>query len=612
MTDTPRDARPAPTRLRAVDRALYALFARHADGSRHAADRDRYRGLVAEVSFDVFLARVYGLSWVVAGVVTVVCLPVVAAAAPTGLSGVPLPDGWPAVAGVTVAAAGSKRLTVVAAGRYLRAKARARRRRIRRSLPGVARYLDALSSGSDGPRAMLRRVAESDAYGETGRSVRRALNTAELTGSLRRGLGRVARDTPSREALSPFLLKFREHATQGDDALSNYLRLESRVLGRRRERTSERNADLMELLAELFVVTLVLPALLVVVLTVVSVLAPSLSEPVVTPVGLVTRRTLVTAGAAGFVVCVGAAAAGAVERLRPTDAQVTHELPAGLPAVVRTATINPASAAVVWIAPSLAAAGAAWPVLPPVDAVLTWYVGFTVPVGVVGLRRARLDDAKDREIKDFVHAVSGHVGLGRPLPEAVERVAREVDLGPLAPDVDDLAFNLVHGSRREADLRTAALDRFVDRVGTPLAARSVGLVTGALDAGSDSEAVFETLQTEVSRLYHEKRALRSSMLVYVVVGWTTALLVVGIVLAVTTQVLDSFTQLSAVSDAGGVTLDPDAVDPARARRRFYLVTQATVVASGWFAGAADRGPFAALLHSGLLVGVTAVAFEVVA
>lgn len=612
MTDTPRDARPAPTRLRGVDRALYALFARHADGSRHAADRDRYRGLVAEVSFDVFLARVYGLSWVVAWLVTAACLPVAAAVAPPTVAGVPLPDGWPAVAGVTAAGAGSKRLTVVAAGRYLRARASARRSRIRRSLPGVARYLDALSSGSDGPRAMLRRVAESDAYGETGRSIRRALNTAELTGSLRRGLGRVARDTPSREVLSPFLLKFREHASQGDDALSNYLRLESRVLGRRRERTSERNADLMELLAELFVVTLVLPALLVVVLTVVSVLAPSLSEPVATPVGRVTRRTLVTVAAAGFVVCVGAAAAAAVERLRPTDTRVGYGLPDTPRQALATAATDPASAAVVWVLPSLALGVAVWSVLPPVDGVLAWYVTFAVPVGAVGLRRARLDDAKDREIKDFVHAVSGHVGLGRPLPEAVERVAREVDLGPLAPDVDDLAFNLVHGSRRETDLRTAALNRFVDRVGTPLAARSVGLVTGALDAGSDSEAVFETLQTEVSRLYHERRALRSSLLVYVVVGWTTALLVVGIVLVVTTQVLDGFTQLSAVSDAGGVTLDPDAVDPARARRRFYLVTQATVVASGWFAGAADRGPFAALLHSGLLVGVTAVAFEVVA
>jgi len=618
MTDTD----PAPPRLSTVDRALYALFARHADSDRHATARKRYRGLRLRVSFDVYLARAYGLSWVVAAVIAFLLAPVVAVlptpSLPTGLFP-PVLQSWSVSAGdwlapavVAATAATGKRLTLVAAGTYLRTRAATRRGRIARSLPGAVRFLHALSSGSDGPQGMLRRVADRGAYGETGRSIETALDTAALTGSLRQGLDRVARDTPSRELLAPFLLKFREHATQGDDALANYLRLESRVLGRRRERAGQRNADLMELLAELFVVVLVLPALLVVVLVVVSVLAPSLSAPVSTPVGPVTRRALVTYGAAGFVVCVGAGAAVAVDSLRPTDQQSSDGLPS-LAAVPTTVVSNPASAAVVWFPACLGAV--AWALhagVDPADTLVAGYVAFAVPVGLVGRRRARLDDAKDREIKDFVHAVSGHVGLGRPLPGAVERVARDVDLGPLDADVDDLAFNLAHGGRQDTDLRAAALDRFVERVGTPLAARSVGLVAGALDAGSDSSAVFETLQTEVGRLYHEKRALRSNMLVYVVVGWTTALLVVGIVLAVTTQVIDSFTQLSTVADTGGVAIDPEAVDPTRTRSRFYLVTQATVLASGWFAGAADRGAAAALLHSGLLAGLTAVAFEVVA
>ena len=616
------DPDTAPTRLSPVDRALYALFARHADSDRHTAARKRYRGLRLQVSFDVYLARAYGLSWAVAVVVACLLAPVVAvlptptlptSVLPSALQSPPVSSGrWLAPAAVAAAAATGKRLTLVAAGTYLRARAATRRAQIARSLPGAVRFLHALSSGSDGPQEMLRRVADRGAYGETGRSIETALDTAALTGSLREGLDRVARDTPSRELLAPFLLKFREHATQGDDALANYLRLESRVLARRRERAGQRNADLMELLAELFVVVLVLPALLVVVLVVVSVLAPSLSAPVSTPVGPVTRRALVTYGAAGFVVCVGAGAAVAVETLRPTDRQSNDGLPP-LVAVPATAVSNPASAAVVWLPVCLGAVGGALHAgIDPADTLVAGYVAFAVPVGLVGRRRARLDDAKDREIKDFVHAVSGHVGLGRPLPGAVERVARDVDLGPLDPDVDDLAFNLAHGGRRDADLRAAALDRFVERVGTPLAARSVGLVAGALDAGSDSNAVFETLQTEVGRLYHEKRALRSNMLVYVVVGWTTALLVVGIVLAVTTQVIDSFTQLSTVADAGGVAIDPEAVDPERTRSRFYLVTQATVLASGWFAGAADRGAAAALLHSGLLAALTAVAFEVIA
>ena len=55
----------------AFDRVLYALFARHADDRRHVRDRKRYRGTDLRLSFDVYLSRVYGLSWAVALVVAV-------------------------------------------------------------------------------------------------------------------------------------------------------------------------------------------------------------------------------------------------------------------------------------------------------------------------------------------------------------------------------------------------------------------------------------------------------------------------------------------------------------------------------------------------------------
>jgi hypothetical protein len=168
---------------------------------------------------------------------------------------------------------------------------------------------------------------------------------------------------------------------------------------------------------------------------------------------------------------------------------------------------------------------------------------------------------------------------------------------------------LTTGADEGDDVRAAALDRFVDQVGTPLASQTVGLVVGALEAGSNTEEVFETLETEIGRLYHERKSLRSRLLVYVAIGWTTALLVVGIVVAINASVLDGFSQLSSVADTNaGLSLDPNAVDPARDRERFYLVTQATVIACGWFAGTASRGWYEALLHSGLLVVLTYVVF----
>ncbi|SNZ12637.1 Archaellum biogenesis protein FlaJ, TadC family [Natronoarchaeum philippinense] len=603
-----------------LDRSLYALFGRHADARRHDADRQSYRGTDVRASFDVYISRVYALSWIAFVGVFVTSLALAVSVVPTATgTGLSVASGLtpgvsPVAAGsALVAAAASKRVTIWFGGRYLQWIASARQTDIDRTLPGAVRYLRVLSTGSDDRRAMLRKVAaNTEAYGQTAVAFRKALNKATLTGSLSHGLQIVARDTPSRDVLAPFLLKFREHAEQGGEELTSYLRMESRMLSHQQGRARERAESFLELLAELFIVLLVLPSLMVIITTVLSVLSPSLSQPIGSPVGTVTGRQLIVYGSAVFVLSTGLAAAWLVERLRPPDhSEPSYEVPAGVLPTITSAARNPASAVVLslpiglGVGASLSSIGVQF-----VDVVLLSYVAFTVPVGLVAVRRARINDAKDREIKDFVHAVSGHVRLGRPFSEAVERVAADVDLGALQADVDDLAFN-VNLTTTEGDLRAAALDRFVERVGTPLAGQTIGLVTGALDAGGDTEDIFETLQTEVGRLHHEKKALRSAMLVYVTVGWTTALLVIGIVVAVDAYVIDGFAQLSAVSgSSAGVGLDPSGIDPARERYRFYIVTQATMLASGWFAGTASRGRYEALLHSGVLVLIAYAVFSV--
>jgi archaellum biogenesis protein FlaJ (TadC family) len=608
-----------------TDRGLYALFSRHADSRAHQRDRDVYRGTDVGVDFETYLVRVYGVSWVVGVLVAVgvavaggLALPAPARRSVVGtvlgaVPGVrPPPASATAALGTLAVGCGlaGKRGVVWVGGRYLRWRARARRVAIERTLPGAVRYLRVLATGSDDRRTMLRKVADNrDAYGETAVAARRVLNKAALVGSLDEGLRIVARDTPSRNALAPFLLKFREHARQGEDALESYLRMESRMLSHRQDRERAKAEGFLELVSELFVVLLVLPALFVIVVTVMSVLSPGLNGTVETPAGTVPVRTVLVATSAGFILVVGACTAWIVGSLRPpAQSAPTYALPGTLTRTLTTASSNPTSAAVVCLPPALGVG--VWLSVVGVgatNAVLLAYVALALPVGAVAVQRARLDDAKDRELKDFVHAVSGHVALGRPFGSAVELVAREVDLGALDADVADLAFN-ANLTTRDEDLRTASLERFVDRVGTPLAEQTVGLITGALDAGSDAEDVFETLQTEVGRLYHEKKSLRDAMLVYVAVGWTTALLVVGIAVAVNTHVLDSFAQLSAASSQGTSMIQRDAVDLQRERHRFYVITQATMLACGWFSGMASRGRYDALLHSGMLVAVASLVF----
>ncbi len=605
------------------DRALYALFSRHADRTRHDRDRKRYRATDVTTSFDVFLSRLYGLSWVVFcatfcwAFLLTVAIPDAALAAVASflhdglpvldrLSAPAVPRTHAALAVAVVYAGLGKRTVVWLGGLYLGWAASARRTNIERTLPGAVRYLQALSSGSDDRLGMLRKVADRrESYGETAVAFRKVLNKAALTGSVDDGLRIVARDTPSRDVLAPFLLKFREHAQQGPDALEQYLRMESRMLSHRQSRSREQAQGFLELVAEMFIVLLVIPSLLVIVLTVMSVLAPELGASAPPPFGWLSVRALVIYGSGAFILVVGVGAAAVMASLRPADQSTPGYSRSGSASELLTSVmVNPANTAVLAVPLALGVGGLLWTLdYTPVNAVLLSYVAFALPVGLVSIRRSRLDDAKDREIKDFVHAVSGHVGLGRPFSTAVQRVARDVDLGALQSDVNDLAFN-ANLTTRDGDLRRDALTRFVESVGTPLANQTIGLVTGTLDVGGDTETVFDTLQVEIGRLYHEKKTLRSNMLVYVVVGWTTALLVVGIMVAVNSYVLDSFSQLSAVSTSNtGLALDPNAVQPARDRQRFYVVTQATMLACGWFAGYASRGFYEALLHSSALVAV---------
>ncbi len=601
---------------RRFDRGIYALFSRHAERPRHERDRDRYRGAALAVGFETYLARIYGLSWL-AGVASGLCMLVfgfvlvpttpvaferfVAASIPGEDVSPPVSRSTLMLVGAALFGATIKRLTITLGVSYLRWRASARRAAIEQSLPGAVRYLRVLADGSENRASMLRNVAERDAYGETATAFGRVLETAALTGSLDTGLRNVARETPSRDLLAPFLLKFREHANQGTDSLRSYLQMESRMLSHRQSRASQRARGYLKLLAELFVVLLVFPALFVIIVTVAGVLVPELSRSAPVP-GSPTIRTLLVYGSSAFVLGVGACTAILIAQFRPPTHGRSYERPPGYETVL-TALSNPASAAFVFAFPAVVVGWGLWAVgEPPVNVLLLGYAAYGLPIGIVAVSRARIDDAKDREIRDFIHAIAGHVTLGQPFEDAVETVARDVDFGPLQRDVDDLALRLgLTTGSAGAGTRHEALGRFVTRVGTPLAEQTVGLVTGALDAGSDTETTFETLQTEVGTLYHQRKKLQSAMFVYVAVGWATALLVVGIVIAVI-YVLEGFTQLSSVP------VDPGEVDVHQTIWQFYLIAQATMLACGWFSGVAARGRYTALLHSSMLVVICYLCF----
>ncbi len=598
--------------LARVDTWLYAVFGRHSDRPRHDVDRDRYRGAAIGTDFGTYIARLYGLSWLVCGFGAAVAFAVGRSLSPAAFGAIAAAVSVPSVGPWHVTALLAslfgllvKRSIILLGGVYVRWRANARRIAIERSLPGVVRYLQVLAVGSGDRHTMVRELAKQDAYAEISTSFGRVLETEALTGSLDDGLRNVAGTTPSRELLSPFLLKFREHTNRSPDSLRAYLRTESRMLSRQRSRTRRRISDRRTLLAELFVLCLAAPILLAVAVLVAGVLIPGLGGAAPLPTAPTVRDAVVVSSVA-FVLVAGACTALLTAQLRPSGHVRTYERPTGW-RTITTAVTNPASAGFVFAFPAVAVAWLLW--LSEVsfpNVLLFGYVTYGFPVGAVAVKRGQLDDARDRELRDFVHAIAGHVNRGVPFVDAVESVANEMTLGVLGPDIDDLAFQLgLTTGTAGTDTRTEALDRFADRVGTPLAERTVGLVTGALHAGSGVETTFETLQTEVGSLYYGRKELRSAMLVYVVAAWAIALSVVGVAVFGSVYVLEGLVHLS---EASALDRQPSSFDVDRAVQQLYLLAQATALSCGWFAGAASRGRYEALLHSSALVVVCYIAF----
>lgn len=604
-----------------VDAGLTLLFGRHAESPRHAASRQRFRATAGSRSFVTFVGRLYALSWVVFGLVTLSGLLVlrqvpVATLDPAvrALGSLPLVDpnrAWVAVTrgGPLVVGLLGKRGTVRAGEALLAHRARRRRMRIEHSLPRAVRFMHVLASGTADERTLLTRVADRErAFGETARSFQRVLGTASVTGSVDGALRIVARDTPSRQTLAPFLLTFRARAREGPTDLARFLHLESRTLAKRDARRTGDAKRYLGVVLQSFVALLVLPAVGLIGIALLTGLGYTDAVPDPGLATAVRSHVVLSPASALLVLVLGALASGLVAVLRPAGYRWSRYCASSsFRALLTRAPWNPTNAFVLLSPLGVVVAVWLWGHgTTLVDAALLGYAAFAVPVGLVDWRRARLDAAKDRYLPELIYGVARQVHLGRSFTRAVANVADDGRLGPLNDDVADLAFDL-QVATTDRPVRGAALERFVDRVGTPLAERTVGMIAGALDAGSRTAAAFDALQSEAGRLYHEERAVKDRMPVVVAVGWVASLLVVGVVVAIDVAAVGSTVPATGSAGPSGATAS-ETVRTAAGLPTYYLLTQATMLSSGWFAGVAGRGVYEGLLHSGALVVAAFLAF----
>ena len=603
--------------LAIFDAIAFRLFGRHCRSDSHETARNRYRALPSDIPFETYLIRLYALTWVIALPVAIgAALGIASLLKRYGTSGPGtlgvLGRTWPRIflallGGILVGIVVKYLLRRVATAGlgYLTAR---RRNRVEQTLPGVVRYLHVAATGSTDPQKLFERIAlRPEIHGATAERFAAICKHQSLTGSMETAIRCGARDTPARDTLAPFLLSFLERYREGDTALEEFLAEESRLQAVEDERRHQRDSATLRTVVGLFVLLLAGPLIAGVVLAGATIALPGFELGPSLP-ALPTIDGIVTGIAGLAILLLGGGASLLAVLLRPRGHRWAAPMPSQSPRKVLASSLSdPKSAAVVFGPLGLCAL--AWGLLSGIDLETTLVAGYAIlaiPVGLVDLRRARRRSRLDRSLPAFVHDLSEQLDSGRPLREAVTDVAQRETYGPLDEPVRKLAadLQLIHGPEGG---RKRALERFVGRIGTPFAGRTVGLAIGAIEAGADAKSAITHLQTETGRLDHADRARRTRFSVLLLVGWTVAMLIFAIVIAVNLMVLDVAAPSGPVA---GVTVET-AGGPTRERPLFYVLTQATMLASGWFAGLTGRGVYEALLHSGILLGLTWAGFAAV-
>jgi flagellar protein FlaJ len=174
---------------------------------------------------------------------------------------------------------------------------------------------------------------------------------------------------------------------------------------------------------------------------------------------------------------------------------------------------------------ALLAVGVALPGLPPEAWVHFVCLGVLAGLGPYGFymaREARRIRGLEDRFADFLRDVaSGHQG-GLTLPAAVIVAARG-EYGPLTPEVkrmsDQLSWNLPF---------TEALERFAERVDTPLVRRAVNLVLQANRSGGSTIEVLMAASRDAREIKSLENERHLTMGLYTVVIYVTFLVFLGV------------------------------------------------------------------------------------
>jgi flagellar protein FlaJ len=147
-----------------------------------------------------------------------------------------------------------------------------------------------------------------------------------------------------------------------------------------------------------------------------------------------------------------------------------------------------------------------------IDDVLVWAVLIAcVPLAILQYVETKRVYSLEESLPNFFRDVAGMNDSGMTLPNAINNVAQG-EYGALT----------VYIRRLNAEMSWSvpfveALIRFGQRVGTPLAARSVDLIAKASQAGGDVSEVLRAAANDTYEFFNLKNERKNNMLIYMVI-----------------------------------------------------------------------------------------------
>lgn len=137
-------------------------------------------------------------------------------------------------------------------------------------------------------------------------------------------------------------------------------------------------------------------------------------------------------------------------------------------------------------------------------------VAFT-PLAVLQFKDSQRTKSLEESLPNFFRDVAGMNDSGMTLPNAVHIVSAG-EYGSLTPYVKkldaEMSWNIPF---------VDAIVRFGNRLGTPLAIRSVDLIAKASKAGGDASEVLRAAATDTYEFFNLKMERRNNMLIYMVI-----------------------------------------------------------------------------------------------